>query len=76
MRKIGAEIINIDLTVICEKPKIMPYSETMRDNVARVLKIHSNQVSIKATTTEKMGFLGAQEGIAAQAICSVICNKI
>ena len=76
LRKIGAEIINIDLTMICEKPKIMPYSKTMRDNVARVLKIHSNQVSIKATTTEKMGFLGGQEGIAAQATCSVMCDKI
>ena len=54
----------------------MPHSEAMRANVARVLKIHSNQVSIKATTTEKMGFLGATEGIAAQAICSVICDKI
>ena len=76
LRKIGAKIINIDLTIICEKPKIMPHSEAMRANVARVLKIHSNQVSIKATTTEKMGFLGAKEGIAAQAICSVICDKI
>ena len=76
LRKIGAKIINIDLTIICEKPKIMPHSEAMRANVARVLKIHSNQVSIKATTTEKMGFLGATEGIAAQAICSVICDKI
>ncbi len=76
LKKIGAEIINIDLTVICEKPKIMPHSKTMRDNIARVLKIHPNQISIKATTTEKMGFLGAQEGIAAQAVCSVICNKI
>ena len=76
LRKIGAKIINIDLTIICEKPKIMPHSEAMRANVARVLKIHSNQVRIKATTTEKVGFLGAKEGIAAQAICSVICDKI
>ena len=76
LKKFGAEIINIDLTVICEKPKIMPHSKIMRDNIAKILEIHSNQVSVKATTTEKMGFLGAQEGIAAQAICSVICDKI
>ena len=43
----------------------------MRENIAKILEINSNQISVKATTTEKMGFLGSQEGIAAQAICCV-----
>jgi 2-C-methyl-D-erythritol 4-phosphate cytidylyltransferase/2-C-methyl-D-erythritol 2,4-cyclodiphosphate synthase len=76
LRKAGAKIINIDLTIICEKPKIMPHSKVMRDNIAKILEIHANMVSVKATTTEKMGFLGTQEGIAAQAVCSVVCNKL
>ncbi len=71
LKQIGVKILNIDLTIICEKPKIMPYSQVMRENIAKILEINSNQVSVKATTTEKMGFLGSQEGIAAQAICCV-----
>lgn len=76
LKKVGAEIINIDLTIICESPKIMPNSENMRNNIAKILEIHPKQVSIKATTTEEMGFLGDRKGIAAQAICSVSCHKI
>ena len=71
LKNIGVKILNIDLTIICEKPKIMPYSKVMCENIAKILEINNNQVSVKATTTEKMGFLGAQEGIAAQAICCV-----
>ena len=54
----------------------MTHSKVMRDNIAKILEIHANMVSVKATTTEKMGFLGTQEGIAAQAVCSVVCNKL
>ncbi|WPX95947.1 2-C-methyl-D-erythritol 2,4-cyclodiphosphate synthase [Candidatus Bandiella euplotis] len=72
LRKLCCEIVNIDLTIICEKPRIMPHSQRMRKNIADVLEIEIYQVSVKATTTEKMGFLGNQNGIAAQAICTVI----
>lgn len=75
LRELGAEISNIDVTIICEKPAIMPYSKMMSNNIAKILAINPHQVNIKATTTEKMGFLGNQHGIMAQAICTVICNK-
>ena len=65
------QIINIDLTIICEKPKINEYRSQMQKNIARILKISSKKVNIKATTTEQLGFLGREEGIAAQAIAGV-----
>lgn len=67
----GGQINNLDVTIICEMPKIMPHSFAMRENIASALHIDITQVSIKATTTENMGFLGRKEGIAAQAICTV-----
>ena len=70
--KLNASISNIDVTIICERPKIMPHNKQMRQNIARILKIGVDQVSVKATTTEKMGFLGSQHGIAAQAVCSIV----
>ena len=72
LRKLNANISNIDVTIICERPKIMPYSKQMRANIARVLAINITQVSVKATTTEKMGFLGMKEGIAAQAVSTIV----
>lgn len=62
-------IENIDATIIAQKPKMAPYREEMMENVARALKIERNQVNIKATTEEGLGFTGAGEGISAQAIC-------
>ncbi|MCF6214649.1 MAG: bifunctional 2-C-methyl-D-erythritol 4-phosphate cytidylyltransferase/2-C-methyl-D-erythritol 2,4-cyclodiphosphate synthase [Emcibacter sp.] len=64
-------INNIDLTIICETPKISPHAQAMRDNIANILDITPSRVSIKATTTEKLGFTGRKEGIAAQAIVTV-----
>lgn len=61
-------INNIDLVVVAEKPKISPYYSEIKNNYIRVLNIKENQINIKATTTEKMGFSGRGEGIAAQAI--------
>jgi len=63
----GAEIENIDVTIICEKPKISAFRNDIRKNVADMLSIDIDKVSIKATTTEKQGFLGREEAIAAQA---------
>lgn len=68
---LGGKIINVDVTLICEKPKIKPHRQAMIDAVATILNIHPNRVSIKATTTEKMGFTGREEGLAAQAICLI-----
>ncbi len=71
LRKKGAEIINIDLTIICEKPKITKFKGAMRAEVAKILGIKQDRINVKATTTEKLGALGRQEGIAAQAIATV-----
>jgi 2-C-methyl-D-erythritol 4-phosphate cytidylyltransferase/2-C-methyl-D-erythritol 2,4-cyclodiphosphate synthase len=67
-REAGYEIGNVDLTLICEAPKIGPHRPAMRAAVARILGTGEDRVSIKATTTEKLGFTGRGEGIAAQAI--------
>lgn len=67
----GYRIGNVDLTLICEQPRIGPYRETMRERIAELLRIDSAQVSVKATTTERLGFAGRGEGIAAQAIASL-----
>ncbi len=67
----GGIISNIDLTIICETPKISPHTQAMRENIARILDITPSRVSIKATTTERLGFTGRKEGIAAQAIATV-----
>lgn len=67
IREKGYKVGNIDATVICERPKIGPHREQMAQNIAEALKIQKDRVSIKATTTEKLGFTGRKEGIASQA---------
>ncbi|MDF1733055.1 MAG: bifunctional 2-C-methyl-D-erythritol 4-phosphate cytidylyltransferase/2-C-methyl-D-erythritol 2,4-cyclodiphosphate synthase [Minwuia sp.] len=67
----AGRVVNIDLTIICEAPKIKPYRQAMRENVAAILGIPVHRISIKATTTERLGFTGRREGIAAQAIATV-----
>lgn len=62
-------IENIDATIIAQKPKMLPHIETMRKNIAEALKISVDQVNIKATTEEGLGFTGTGEGISAQAVC-------
>ena len=71
LKKESYEIINIDATVVAEKPKLMPYTTKMRQNIANTLKLKSNLISIKATTTEGLGFTGTGEGIAAYAVCLI-----
>jgi 2-C-methyl-D-erythritol 2,4-cyclodiphosphate synthase len=67
----GVAIVNIDSMVVLEAPKLRPHVETMRRTIAEALEIPFERVSIKATTNEKMGFIGRSEGIAAYAVCEV-----
>lgn len=70
--KAGYTIVNVDVTIICEAPKIGPHRAAMRARVAEVMQVGLDQVSIKATTTEALGFTGRGEGIAAQASATII----
>jgi 2-C-methyl-D-erythritol 4-phosphate cytidylyltransferase/2-C-methyl-D-erythritol 2,4-cyclodiphosphate synthase len=67
----GGAISHCDVTIICERPKIGPHREAMRARVADILKLELSRVSVKATTTEGMGFEGRREGLAAQAVATV-----
>lgn len=67
----GFKVNNIDATVVAQKPKMAPHIEQMRRNIADALKTDIKNVSIKATTTEKLGFEGEEKGISAQAVCTV-----
>jgi len=71
----GYSCENLDSIIIAERPKLKSYIGEMRENIASVLKINVNQLSIKATTTEHMGFTGREEGIVAQAIVLLRSNK-
>ncbi len=68
----GWRVGNIDVTVICERPKVGPHADAMRACVAEDLRLDLDAVSIKATTTEKLGFTGRGEGIAAQAVVLLV----
>lgn len=67
----GYVIENVDATIIAQKPKLRPYIEEMEQNIANVLGIEIDQINVKATTEERLGFTGREEGMAAQAICSI-----
>jgi 2-C-methyl-D-erythritol 4-phosphate cytidylyltransferase/2-C-methyl-D-erythritol 2,4-cyclodiphosphate synthase len=71
IRSNGGVIDHVDCTVICEEPKVGPHRVAMRANIARILGLPEAAVSIKATTTEGLGFTGRREGIAAQAVASI-----
>ena len=68
LRERGWQVGNADVTVICERPKVGPHALAMRETVAQLLGVALDCVSIKATTSEKLGFTGREEGIAAQAV--------
>ena len=71
----GLAVGNVDLTIICEAPKIGPHRECMRARLAELLKVQIGAVNIKATTTERLGFAGRGEGIAAQAVATLVANN-
>jgi 2-C-methyl-D-erythritol 2,4-cyclodiphosphate synthase len=68
----GYSIGNIDSTILCQKPKLAPHIYAMRENIARVCNLDISQVSVKATTEEKLGFTGEGLGISAHAVCILI----
>ena len=69
----GWQVVNLDLTIIAQKPKLAPYRESMRTSLAKTMNLSLDRVSVKATTTEKLGFTGRGEGIAAD--CVVLLSR-
>ena len=72
MRAQGFSICNVDCTLICERPKIGPHSGAMRTTLGAILELPPERVSVKATTSEKLGFTGREEGIAALATATLV----
>jgi 2-C-methyl-D-erythritol 2,4-cyclodiphosphate synthase len=68
------EVANVDAVVICERPKIRDYRDAMRENLAEALGVEPSRVTVRGTTSEKLGFTGRGEGIAAQAVCLLECR--
>ncbi len=66
-----SQIINIDSTIVLERPKLRDHIDAMRKNIANALELKIEQVSVKATTSEKIGFVGREEGVAAYAVCQL-----
>lgn len=72
VRDNGYELGNCDITICAERPKFRPHIDLMRQTLAEVLNVNIDQVSVKATTTERLGFTGREEGISAYAVCVVV----
>ena len=71
----GYEIGNVDATVVAQRPKLAPHIDAMRQQLSRALGIDRNGVSVKATTSERLGFMGREEGIAAHAVVLIVANN-
>jgi len=71
LRARGGELVHLDFTIICERPKVGPHRAAMVASVAKILGVDTHRISVKATTTEGLGFTGRQEGIAAQAVATI-----
>lgn len=72
VRELGFEILDVDSVVAAQAPKLSPYRDQMRENLARAMGLSADNVGVKATTTEHLGFEGREEGISATAICLVL----
>ena len=72
VQETGLRLSNLDVTVIAEQPKLSPYVQTIKDNLAQLLKINKSRIGIKATTMELTGPIGRGEGIAAQAVVLLV----
>ncbi len=73
-RKKAFAISNVDCTIICELPKIGPHADAMQKRMSEIMEVEANRISIKATTSEQLGFTGRKEGIACIATCSLVCK--
>ncbi len=71
VNSLGYKVVNIDATVIAQMPKMAPYIDTMRSNIADALNVDVDFISVKATTEEKLGFTGRKEGISAHCVCLI-----
>ncbi|MDP8567289.1 2-C-methyl-D-erythritol 2,4-cyclodiphosphate synthase [Methylophilus aquaticus] len=71
----GYVVANIDATVICEAPRLGPHTQQMREHIAADCQVAPDAINVKATTTEKLGFTGRGEGIAAEAVCLIVANS-
>ncbi len=71
VRDNGYDVGNVDVTIMAQKPKLAPYIQEMRASLAQTMDVEIEQVSVKATTTEKLGFEGREEGISAMAVCLI-----
>ncbi|MCL2144453.1 MAG: 2-C-methyl-D-erythritol 2,4-cyclodiphosphate synthase [Endomicrobia bacterium] len=71
LKKRNFKINNVDMTIIAESPKIYPYIDKMKENISKTIKLNKTRIAVKATTNEKMGFLGRGEGMAAMAMASI-----
>jgi 2-C-methyl-D-erythritol 4-phosphate cytidylyltransferase/2-C-methyl-D-erythritol 2,4-cyclodiphosphate synthase len=69
---LGGRIVNLDVTIICEQPKVGPHRAAMREKIAEIAGITPSRVSVKATTSERLGFTGRGEGVAALALATVV----
>ncbi len=69
VRKAGFAVVDVDCTVACQAPKLSPHRDQMRSNLAKALGIPVENVGVKATTTERLGFEGREEGVSAYAVC-------
>ena len=71
LKEKGYEVGNVDATIVAQRPKLAPYIEKMRDNIAEDLGVEKDQVNVKATTEEKLGFTGSGEGMSAYAVAGI-----
>jgi 2-C-methyl-D-erythritol 4-phosphate cytidylyltransferase/2-C-methyl-D-erythritol 2,4-cyclodiphosphate synthase len=71
VRALGGAVVNVDVTIVCERPRLAPHRQAMRERLAALLDLPIGAVSVKATTTEQMGFTGRGEGLVAQALAVV-----
>ena len=76
LQKHGWQINNADVTIMAQRPKLAPYIEQMAANIAREMRIERSAVNVKATTTEKLGFVGRGEGMASEAVVSIIRDDV
>lgn len=76
LQKDNYSIVNIDVSIIAQAPKMSPFIQTMREHLAEILKLSVSQVNVKATTTEKLGFIGREEGVAVHCVVMVYRNSV